>query len=173
MNQYFICYDTGFFSLLMNDFSDAKLYEIEVKNFLTNNFSPFEELIDVALKIASGKHLPVFATEVFDAKRQLVWQAVKQPNSIIGNVIHIDDFENLITNITKEMLEEYLQFKGFEIQLRTNKINFICKSYRDVEPGNLAALINHSGALEIAINQGPAASLLGMKIGHKINVNFI
>ena len=172
-DQYFVCYDTGFFSLLLDEFTDATLFEIEVKSIFTNTLTPFEELIDVALKIASGKPLPVFATEVHTANRQVVWQAIKQPNAIHGNVIFVDGFENLITNITREMMEEFLSFKSFEIQLRSAKINYISKSYDDVEPGNLAAIINHSGRLEIAINQGKAAQLLGMELGHKVNIHFI
>ena len=103
-DQYFICFDTGFFSLLLDEFSDATMFEVEIKNLFTNNLMPFEEMVDVALKIASGKPLPVFATVVNTANRQVVWQAIKQPNAIHGNVIFIDGFDNLITNISKEML---------------------------------------------------------------------
>lgn len=172
LDQYFICYDTGFFSLLLDDFTDGTLFEIELKNLFTNNLTPFEELIDVAIKIASGKPLPVFGNIIQTASRQVVWQAIKQPNAIHGNVIFVDGFENLITNITKETLEEYLHFKSFEIQLRSARISYISKSYGDVEPGSIAAIINHSGRLEIAINHGKAAQLLGMDLGHKVNVSF-
>jgi S-adenosyl-L-methionine hydrolase (adenosine-forming) len=174
LDQYFVSYDTGFFSLLMDDLSKAKLFEIATISNAYNNLMPFQELIDVALKVAANKPLPIIGTETKDMKKQFIWQPQQLEKTIIGNIIYVDEFENIVTNISQDLLAKYLNFKSFEIQfhLRKYAIRYISKSYADVGPGDLVAIINYAGYLEIAINQGQAAKLLGLKIGEKINIEF-
>jgi len=174
LDQYFVSYDTGFFSLLIDDLSKAKLYEIKLSSKSYNNLMPFQELIDVAIKISSNLPLAIIGTETANVKKQFIWQAQQMEKTIVGNIIYIDKFDNIITNISEELFGQYLNFKSFEIQFHLKKyaIRYISKSYADVGPGDLVAIINYAGYLEIAINQGQAAKLLGLKIGEKINVEF-
>ena len=174
LDQYFVSYDTGFFSLLVDDAESIKIYEVPTPKVYYNNLMPFDDLIDVAIKIAKNISILTFAAETKDIKTQYVWKPILHEKSIHGNVVFIDSFDNVVTNISQETLSNYLHFKTFEIQLhlRKNVIRYISKSYADVSPGELVALINYAGYLEIAMNQGQAARLLGFKIGEKINIDF-
>jgi S-adenosylmethionine hydrolase len=81
---------------------------------------------------------------------------------------------NAITNVSKELFDKVGQGRKFEIfvQSQHNKVEKIAKSYNDVDPGDLLALFNSAGLLEIAINNGYAAQLLNLNNGSSVRIKF-
>jgi S-adenosylmethionine hydrolase len=96
---------------------------------------------------------------------------VKNPlRSLLGNdwvegqIIFIDNFENVIVNITKEEFEEQRKGRSFKIVFKRDEIiDKISETYADVSEGEKLALFNSAGYLEIAINKGNAAGLFGLQ----------
>jgi len=85
-------------------------------------------------------------------------------NSIDGQIIFIDSFENVIVNITREQFEEQRKGRNFQIVFKRDEtIEQISDTYADVPEGEKLALFNSAGYLEIAINKGNAAGLFGLK----------
>lgn len=85
-------------------------------------------------------------------------------NWMEGQIIFIDNFENVIVNIHKEDFEEQRKGRRFSIVfMRDEKIDKISDSYADVPEGEKLAHFNSAGYLEIAINKGNAAGLLGLQ----------
>jgi S-adenosylmethionine hydrolase len=84
--------------------------------------------------------------------------------SLAGNVIHIDNFGNLITNIQSGNIrsDKCLVRVGSEI------INGLSRTYAD--SGGLLAYIGSNGYLEIALRGGNAASLLDAKVGDEVRL---
>jgi len=81
-----------------------------------------------------------------------------------GQIIFIDNFENVIVNITRRQFEESRKGRKFRIIFKRDEvIDRISNSYADVAEGEKLALFNSSGYLEIAINKGNAAGLFGLK----------
>lgn len=91
---------------------------------------------------------------------------------IAGHVIHIDHYGNLITNITQAEFEELVTDK-FRIKLGREQINKIHKTYNLVDAGELFAVFNSLGLLEIGINSGHAGELLGMEYDSPILVQIV
>lgn len=114
--------------------------------------------------LLSGKKL----TEVGDASVSI---RVKNPlrpmlgnNWIEGQIIFIDNFENVIVNISREEFEEQRKGRSFKIVFkRDEEIDRISETYADVNEGEKLALFNSAGYLEIAINKGNAAGLFGLQ----------
>lgn len=80
-------------------------------------------------------------------------------------VIHIDRFGNVVINITKEEFDLACKDRPFRIQfMRDEEITVLSNSYLEVRDGEVLCRFNNTGYLEIAINRGPAASLLGLKL---------
>lgn len=93
-------------------------------------------------------------------------------NSLRGIVLHVDRFGNAITNIQKE---EFLRIKGdrsFQIFIRNVRLQRIVSAYSDVSRGEALALFSHNDHLEIAIREGAAAQLLGLKIQDMLTIEF-
>ena len=85
-------------------------------------------------------------------------------NWIEGQIIFIDNFENVIVNISKEEFEEQRKGRRFSIVFkRDESIEKISETYADVPEGEKVALFNAAGYLEIAINKGNAAGLFGLQ----------
>ena len=83
---------------------------------------------------------------------------------IEGQIIFIDNFENVIINITKEEFEEQRRGRSFKIVFKRDEIiEKISETYADVNESEKLALFNSAGYLEIAINKGNAAGLFGLE----------
>ncbi|MBK7123924.1 MAG: SAM-dependent chlorinase/fluorinase [Chitinophagaceae bacterium] len=83
---------------------------------------------------------------------------------IEGQIIFIDNFENVIVNISKDEFEEQRKGRSFKIIFKRDEvIDRISETYADVNEGEKLALFNSAGHLEIAINKGNAAGLLGLQ----------
>lgn len=85
---------------------------------------------------------------------------VEQGQAIQGEVVYIDRFGNLMTNIPADRLPEKAK-----IHIGSVEALGISKTYGDVLPGHMAAVIGSMGCLEIAVNGGDAAQMLGASIG--------
>jgi S-adenosyl-L-methionine hydrolase (adenosine-forming) len=85
-------------------------------------------------------------------------------NWIEGQIIFIDNFENVIVNISKDDFEEQRKGRSFKIVFKRDEvIERISDTYADVNEGEKLALFNSAGYLEIAINKGNAAGLFGLQ----------
>lgn len=83
---------------------------------------------------------------------------------IEGQIIFIDNFENVIVNISRDEFEEQRRERSFKIIFKRDEvIDKISETYADVNEGEKLAIFNSAGYLEIAINKGNAAGLLGLQ----------
>ena len=83
-------------------------------------------------------------------------------DGIEGQVLRVDRFGNLITNIDHETLA---RFGGSRVTIAGREIARVVSTYADVGPLELCALIGSSGRLEIAVNGGNAAEVLTSRRG--------
>jgi len=170
--HYFIGTDNGIFSLIFESLPDKiiQLDYIQNKELLT--FSTREFFVNTAIKILNNTPIE----KMGELKNGFIEKTLMKPiiinNMIKGNIIYIDRFENVITNIHIEMFKEYVQNKAFSISFRSSsyEITEISHSYNNVEPGDKLAIFGSTGYLEIAISQGKASSLLGLGVNDSINI---
>ncbi len=85
-------------------------------------------------------------------------------------VIHIDRYENVVLNITKQQFEHMGNGRQFRLQfMRVEEINEISANYTDAREGFKLCRFNSNNYLEICINRGRAASLFGLRLGSRNN----
>ena len=111
-------------------------------------------------------------------------------NQLIGNVIYIDRYGNVITNIKKRFFESVQKGRRFEISARNHKFKRIYNNYSDIvdfsisselrnDEGQGLVVFNSSGYLEIAVYKsncttvGSASTLMGLRTMDTVTVNFI
>jgi len=91
-----------------------------------------------------------------------------------GEILHIDDFGNIISNITLENLKKIGLREGNSILVRlgnkTLTIQF-CSAYGEVPAGTPLALIGSSNFLEVAVNQRSASAIFKAKVGEAFHVS--
>jgi S-adenosylmethionine hydrolase len=100
-------------------------------------------------------------------------KAMVKEGVIWGEIIHIDQFGNGITNITENDLKKIGVTYGSNIEVRIDgkRINSTFqKAYGYTKIGSYVCVIGSYDFLEISINQGNAAKKLGIKVGSKVKV---
>lgn len=172
--QYFIGADNGIFTLLIDAEPQiaVELDIIQETDYFT--FSERDVFVKVAAMIASGESITKIGTAYQALNERIAFKPVVYPDKITGKVIFIDNYENVFINIDKKLFNTIGRNRSFEIGLRLpgEVINELHQSYSDVVPGERLALFGSTGYLEIAINQGKAASLLGLNLNDTVAVVF-
>lgn len=170
-NQYIGCSDNGLITMILEEVPQnivaLSLNKSAQKNTLYCA-SVFAKAFDQILNGEAFETLgdPNISIEVKNPLRALLGN-----NWIEGQIIFIDNFENVIINITKEEFEEQRRGRSFKIVFKRDEvIDKISDTYADVTESEKLALFNSAGYLEIAINKGNAAGLFGLQ-GYTENLN--
>lgn len=172
-NSYgFIGMNDGFFSLVFDD----KPVDMITLSPGDNQFTAydFRAIVNATQHILAGKNIYELGGRPAEFVMRGGFRPVIEEDVIRGSIIYIDEMGNVITNIDKKLFEEQRSNRNFEINARRQQylITTLSTSYAEVERGNLLALFNTGGFLEIAINQGNAAMLLGLKHNDTIRIDF-
>ncbi|HEX7281344.1 MAG TPA: SAM-dependent chlorinase/fluorinase [Vicinamibacterales bacterium] len=92
---------------------------------------------------------------------------------ITGEVVRVDRFGNLITNIDRKMLEQFAGGRPIAVTLADRDIARIVATYADAPVGELCALFGSTDHLEVAVNAGDAARELGLGRGAQARVRLV
>lgn len=170
--HFFIGSDNGIFSIIFRE-DVEEVYELTIP--LENNsftFSSRDRFIKAAKHIAEGSPLHELGPKKDSILQKILIEPVTEPDLIKGHVIYVDRYENLLTNISRELFNKIGKGRRFSIVFRSNKVDVLSDSYLEKNNGELLALFNSNNYLEIAINQGNAAGLLGLKEKSLIRIEF-
>lgn len=170
--QFFIGTDNGIFSLIFDRKPD-KIVELTISqesDFFT--FSSRDRFVKAAVHLATGGKIEELGNAKDNIIEKILLRPVHDSNVVKGHVMYIDSYENVITNITESFFKEARKNRKFSILFRSYEINRISRSYTDVAPGEILALFDSNGYLEIAMNQGNAAGLLGLEVKDMIRIEF-
>lgn len=95
-------------------------------------------------------------------------QPMVDADTVECHVIHIDRYENVVVNITREEFERIGRGRSFRIRfMRDEEITDLSYNYYNVREGEKLCRFNATGFLEIAINRGKAASLFGFRLNRE------
>jgi len=148
---------------------ELRAFEITNPKFwrqpVSSTFHGRDIFAPVAAHITLGKPLnelgrPIASVNVIALPRPHTNAA----GNLVGHILHIDHFGNLITDITGEALPS----GAYSIEVAGHKIGSLSQSYDQAQ--ELAALIGGRGRLEIALKGGDAARLLGSKVGDELRI---
>lgn len=110
---------------------------------------------------------------VHDFKIQTGSEAAFTEHSITGKIVYIDSYGNAITNISRQLFEMVGRNRTFEIPIIPGiKIEQIVQSYHEIEAGDLLALFNSAGLLEIAINMASLATMYSKAVNDSVTIQF-
>ncbi len=175
--QYFISADNGIFTLLFDHQPDAIVEIVIPADSSYFTFSARDVFAKAAVHLAKGKPIEELgpAKSAFSTNRIPFRPITENNNTIKGQIIYIDAYENLITNITSSLFKETGKNRRFTIYLRNShyRLNELKLAYSDVKiEGEIVALFGSSGFLEIALNRAPASSLLGLEVNDPVRIEF-
>ncbi|MFT4697430.1 MAG: S-adenosylmethionine hydrolase [Flavobacteriaceae bacterium] len=196
--HYFICANNGIISMLASAIKPEKIVEINIHDRIETNFPVLDVFVKVACHIARGGTLDVIGKSIIDTPSDSgglrLLTGIKpvinnDASQIIGNVIYIDNYGNVVCNISRDLFEKIGKGRSFKISARTANFNVVHTNYSEAinfdipqdkreEDGKKLALWNSSGYLELAIYKsnpstvGSASTLFGLEYRDTITVKF-
>jgi S-adenosylmethionine hydrolase len=163
-NQYIACADNGLLTMILDGApqrvvgiplpEDERPTTLTCTGVIANAFG----------LITAGKDIDTIGEPNIEIVEKLRLKYVTSPTSMEGQILYIDNFENVIVNITKEDFDRERNGRNFKIVFKRDEvIDSISETYACVPQGEKVAFFNSSGYLEIAINKGNAAGLFGLQ----------
>lgn len=172
----FIAPDNGVLSLVLKKEKIKEIIEINNERYflkpVSDTFHGRDIFSPVAAYLSKGVPLGNFGKRIGRIKELKIIKPEVGKGKLMGRIIHIDRFGNLVTNIDRKTLKDIrCQISDVRIEVEKERIAGIRKSYASAKRGELLALFGSSGFLEISINLGNAAKILGIEKGAKIKVS--
>ena len=169
--HYFIAPDNGVLSLLFPQLDQTSLRNLPANP--SEHFAVKNLFAEAVAYLTEGNPFETMGEHAAPLLERISIQPVITPVQIRGTVIHIDNFENVVVNIRREVFENAANGRSFSLYFKRNDpITQLSGNYCDVAMGEQLCLFNAAGFLEIAVNMGRAATLLGLKVEDVIEVVF-
>lgn len=173
---YFVAPDNGVLTRALMRENNVKCVELVHSEYFLNEVSNTFHGRDIFAPVASHLSLGIKIGQLGKRIDDLVELPITKPEvrhgEIIGSVIHIDRFGNIITDISIELFRSVVPNKAFTIIIAGVKLNKINMSYAEAPIGHLVALFSSFGRLEIAINQANAAEIMKVQKGDSVQINW-
>jgi len=174
--QYYVCPDNGILTLLLER-AETEGWPVEIVH--TNNpeywlpvvshvFHGRDIFSPVAAHLASGVSLGALGAPIQDPVRLSLPRPQRTASGWRGEVIHIDHFGNISTNLRVEHLGERLP--SIEMRLCGVNIHGMVRTFGERPPGELVALYGSTGNLIVSVVNGNAAQRLNAKVGDLVEV---
>ncbi len=171
--QYFIGTDNGIFNLIF-EMKPERVYHLDLPNKPTvHSFPGCDVFAQAACMLCNGTPIEQMGQEKSEINLLFPQQPTFDDRMISGIVIYVDSYENVITNISKQLFEDVRRGRKFSIIFKSYEdLTQISNTYSDETEGEKLAFFGTTGLLEIAINKGKASSLLGLKKNDNIRIDF-
>ena len=162
--QYIICPDNGILTMITGAMPDS-VKSVSVSSEKGIGTLEFTKAIANVLKqIKEGKDIEETGDVITAIEEKYPLRSTIGADWLEGQIIFIDNFENVVVNITKEEFEEHRKGRHFHISFMRNEIiNLLSENYSSVSPGEKLAWFNAAGFLEISVNKGNMAGLFGLR----------
>lgn len=164
--QFIVCPDNGILTMITGQKPDDIILIRIIKKNVPGVLNFSETFADALLAIENGAAWQKTGVAITDIEEKYPFRSTVGPDWIDSQIIFIDQFENVVINLTKSEFEEHRKGRKFRIVLPARNddgIINISENYASVEQGERLAWFNSAGYLELAINKGNLAGLFGLK----------
>lgn len=173
----FVAPDNGVLSAVFRESPPRKVVELTERKYARptvsrtfegrDRFAPAAGWLAKGIALVSlGKAISNF--HVIDLPRPAV-----VGKELAGEVVRVDRFGNLITNIDRRTFEQFANGGTIAVTIGDRDIPRIVATYAEAPAGELCALFGSTDHLEIAVNAGDAAALLGLSRGARARVRLV
>lgn len=139
---------------------------------ISNTFHGRDIFAPAAAHLLNGMKPAEFGPEISEAAEAERAKVKRKNDALVGEVLHVDGFGNIITNISESEVAQNRVKGAVNVELASFKLKLaFCKAYGETKPQEVLALIGSHGFLEISINQGNAAEKFKTKAGDNIKVS--
>lgn len=188
--HYFIAADNGVLGLIHHDINPEAIYEITLNHRFEDEIrsNALDIFVPSAVHLINNGLPEVIGRKINNPKQLSFPRAVHNEGKkmIIGEVMYIDNFGNLVSNINKKFFDKMKHsYKNFVIKFRNLSLSSVFNNHTDFVKnwdeeheyhGKAVAVFNETGLLELCIYKGSktngAKSLFGLNVGEKVYIEF-
>ncbi|MDI6690410.1 MAG: S-adenosyl-l-methionine hydroxide adenosyltransferase family protein [Candidatus Bathyarchaeota archaeon] len=172
---FYIGPDNGVLALAAKNQGIEHIYEIRNRKFMmpkiSNTFHGRDIFAPAAAHLSRGAQPADYGPEIRKIVTPKFVDAGQRGDVFVGEVLHVDDFGNIVTNFREEKLEALCVRDAVNVEIGRVRLKLkLCKAYAEVEKHKPLAIIGSHDFLEISINQGNASKTFNVKVGDKVKL---
>jgi S-adenosyl-L-methionine hydrolase (adenosine-forming) len=170
----FVGPDNGSFAMVLAHEKPLDIREIKNPPFLSehisNTFHGRDIFAPCAGHLSAGRLFEDIGPELQQIRNLKYPRVTQQGNILTGEVVSVDSFGNMITNISEHTFLSFVGKHAFEIYFATERFDSVMKQYNDAPKGTSLLLFGSSGHLEISMNSGSAEEYFMTSEGSAVTV---
>jgi S-adenosyl-L-methionine hydrolase (adenosine-forming) len=172
--HYWVGPDNGLFHLIFRRAPDLAVVSLENPAYfrprVSATFHGRDIFAPVAAHLSLGVGLDDLGPRVTDPVSLTIAEPEFGPEVIRGEIVYVDRFGNLVSNLPAEELTSRLAGRGWRLQVKSLTLRTLARTYADAAPGEFLALAGSHGCLEIACAMDHAAARLHAGVGLAIEI---
>jgi S-adenosylmethionine hydrolase len=173
----FVAPDNGVLSAVFREVPPKKVVELTERKYarptVSRTFEGRDRFAPAAGWLAKGTALVSMGKSITNYHVIEIARPEVAQDHIEGEVLRVDRFGNLITNIDRRTLDQFAGGRPIAITIADRNIPRIVATYADAPAGELCALFGSTDHLEVAVNAGHAAQVLGLGRGARATVRLV
>ena len=170
----FVAPDNGVLSAVFRESPPKKVVELTERKYarptVSRTFEGRDRFAPAAGFLAKGVALVSLGKSVSHVHMIDLPVPAASGNELRGEVLRVDRFGNLITNIDRRTFEKFAAGGALTIGIGDRQVSRVVSTYADADSGELTALFGSSDHLELAVNGGSAAAALAAGRGARVRV---
>jgi S-adenosylmethionine hydrolase len=174
--SYFVGPDNSILILAATKQGIKSIHELTNPQFMlpsvSSTFHGRDIFAPAAAHLLNGVKQAEFGSEIREATKADFAKVTRKNNVLFGEVLHIDGFGNIITNINQREVAQNRVKGEINVEFASNKLKLkFCRAYGETKLQETLTLIGSHGFLEISVNQGNAAERFKTKVGDTVAVS--
>jgi S-adenosylmethionine hydrolase len=169
----FVAPDNGVLTQVFDEHPPKRIVELTERKYgrptVSRTFEGRDRFAPAAAWLAKGVDLAALGRSAGAIQRLDIPRAALGDGRIDGQVLRVDRFGNLITNIDRKTFEK-LADGALDIRIGGHQVSRVVTTYADAAPGEVCALFGSTDHLEVAANGASAAEALGLRRGAAVHV---
>ena len=171
----FIAPDNGVLTLVFQQTPPQRVVELTARRYaratVSRTFEGRDRFAPAAAWLATGIDLSQLGRPLTSWQTLAVPEPALCDDQMVGEVLRVDRFGNLVTNVDRRAFERFSRGGDIKIVAGTQAVGHVVATYADAEPGAVCALFGSSEHLEVAVNGASAAERLNLAPGARIRIS--
>jgi S-adenosylmethionine hydrolase len=171
----FVAPDNGVLTAVFKETPPKRVVELTERKYaratVSRTFEGRDRFAPAAGWIAKGLNLGSFGRPVSDYHMMTIPIAEIRESGAAGEVLRVDRFGNLITNIDRRTFDRVTRDGPVALRVGDHDVRSVVNTYAEASAGDLCALFGSTDHLEVAVNGGSAAERLGLGRGATVTIS--
>ena len=173
----FVAPDNGVLTAVFQDSPPKRIVELTERRYarptVSRTFEGRDRFAPAAAWMAKGVDLSALGRSAGDYHRLTIPVPEVSSHSVTGEVLRVDRFGNLVTNIDRKLFDKFAQSGSIEMFAGGHAVSRLVATYAEAEPEETCALFGSTDHIEIAVNAGSASERLGLSKGASVTIRKI